>query len=72
MEKILNENQDVTIGSSLRHLAFKVAMKYSDLFYSCRFLGEDSSCCETFLPLYTEQGFCYAFNPRYIGSEADE
>lgn len=23
-------------------------------------------CCEHFLPLYSEHGYCYAFNPRYI------
>lgn len=63
------ENAEKT---TLRVLAFKVAMKCEDLFYACQYRGEDISCCEYFTPLYSERGFCFAFNARYIGTVDDE
>lgn len=58
--------------TSLRKLAFKVAMKCEDLLYKCFFRGEEIPCCEYFQPIYTERGFCYSFNARYISPEEDE
>lgn len=52
----------------LRHLAFKVAMKCEDLFHACKFRGDSISCCEVFKPIYSERGFCFSFNARYIGA----
>jgi acid-sensing ion channel, other len=53
--------------TTLRQLVFKVAMSCESLFYDCKFRGESIPCCEYFKPLYSERGFCYGFNSRYIG-----
>lgn len=58
--------------TTLRQLVFKVALKCEDLFYACSYRGEEIPCCEVFTPLYTERGFCYAFNARYIGTAEEE
>lgn len=58
--------------TTLRQLVFKVALKCEDLFYTCSYRGEEIPCCEVFTPLYTERGFCYAFNARYIGTAEEE
>lgn len=71
MVKILESNK-VSITLGLRHLVFKIAMKCTDLFHSCRFLAENISCCDYFTPLYSERGFCYSFNARYISREEEE
>uniref|UniRef100_A0A182QA18 Uncharacterized protein n=1 Tax=Anopheles farauti TaxID=69004 RepID=A0A182QA18_9DIPT len=53
---------------NLRELAFRVAVRCNDTFASCRYKDEDIDCCEMFKPLYTEHGFCYAFNARYTNN----
>lgn len=53
--------------TTLRQLVFKVALSCESLFYDCMFRGERIPCCEYFKPLYSERGFCYGFNSRYIG-----
>lgn len=58
--------------TSLRKLAFKVAMKCEDLFHSCLYRGEEISCCDYFSPIYSERGFCYSFNARFISADEEE
>lgn len=58
--------------TTLRQLVFKVALSCESLFYECKFRGESISCCEYFKPLYSERGFCYGFNSRYIGVDGGE
>jgi acid-sensing ion channel, other len=58
--------------TTLRQLVFKVAMSCENLFFGCKFRGEEIPCCEYFKPLYTERGFCYGFNSRYIGAVNEE
>ncbi|GAB0094040.1 NACH [Sergentomyia squamirostris] len=50
---------------SLRSAAFASALACEDLFLSCEFRDDPIECCNSFLPKYTEHGFCYAFNPRF-------
>lgn len=57
---------------NLRQIAFKVAMKCKDLFDSCKFRGEEITCCDNFKAIYTERGFCFAFNARYVGTSDEE
>lgn len=57
---------------NLRQLAFKVAIKCEDLFEICKFRGEEITCCEYFTAIYTERGFCFAFNARYVGTSDEE
>uniref|UniRef100_A0A182N1I6 Uncharacterized protein n=1 Tax=Anopheles dirus TaxID=7168 RepID=A0A182N1I6_9DIPT len=53
---------------NLREMAFRVAVRCNDTFATCRYKDEDIDCCEIFKPLYTEHGFCYAFNARYTNN----
>jgi acid-sensing ion channel, other len=58
--------------TSLRELAFKLAMKCEDLLSLCSYRGESIPCCEYFDTIYSEHGFCFSFNPRYIGLPDEE
>lgn len=58
----------------LRSMAFDFARTCDQLFKprSCTFRGKKYQCCEIFLPIYTERGFCYTFNSRIYGKSFDE
>jgi acid-sensing ion channel, other len=58
--------------STLREMVFKLAMKCEDLFSICTYRGESVPCCDFFEQLYSERGFCFSFNPRYIGVSDEE
>ncbi|XP_031627738.1 sodium channel protein Nach [Contarinia nasturtii] len=51
---------------SLRSYAFEVAVSCKDTFDVCKYRDEDITCCEHFFPIFSEHGFCFAFNPKYI------
>ena len=57
---------------TLRSLAFQVNVFCNDTFEHCKYRDEEIKCCDHFLPVYSEHGFCYAFNPRYIDSDNSE
>lgn len=72
-EAVLNMSSvDVKREQNLRQLAFKYGIACEDLFELCKYKDEDISCCEYFLPLYTEQGFCYSFNSPYYATPKEE
>ena len=73
-ESVLNmsSEMDASTIQSLRHLTFKYAVPCEDLLELCKYKDEDISCCDYFMPLYTEHGFCYSFNTRYYGAPEDE
>lgn len=50
----------------IRELMFLVGVKCENVFNFCKFKETNLDCCDNFHPLFTERGFCYAFNPRYI------
>lgn len=35
------------------------------LFYECEWKGDSEECCDLLFPVFTEMGFCYAFNSRH-------
>jgi acid-sensing ion channel, other len=57
---------------NIRELAFELGVKCEDLLEICKYKDEEISCCEYFSPIYSEHGFCYSFNPRYLGKPQDE
>ncbi|XP_058127127.1 sodium channel protein Nach [Anopheles ziemanni] len=57
---------------NLRDLVFRVAVRCNDTFAMCRYKDEDIDCCEMFKPMYTEHGFCFAFNARYTNNKQVE
>lgn len=58
----------------LRSMAFDFARSCDQVFKprSCLFRGKIYECCDIFLPIYTERGFCYTFNSRIYGKSFDE
>lgn len=50
----------------LRDLMFLVAVKCRDVFQICNFKETSLDCCEVFQPIFTEMGFCYGVNLKYI------
>lgn len=57
---------------SLREMAFKLALRCDDFFTDCTYRGSPIPCCEYFENLYSERGFCFSFNPRYIATPNKE
>ena len=64
--------ETVNFDENLRELAFKVAVKCNDVFKVCKYRNQEVNCCKVFRPFYTEHGFCYAFNGKYISSARRE
>ncbi|XP_075155899.1 sodium channel protein Nach-like [Haematobia irritans] len=54
---------------SLRQWAFSVVSKCEDILNKCKYRDEVINCCEAFHPIYTEHGYCYAFNSRFKSTE---
>jgi acid-sensing ion channel, other len=73
-EAVLNitSSPDAKTMESLRQLTFKYGIACEDLLEICKYKDEEISCCDYFLPLYTEHGFCYSFNTRYYGTPEEE
>lgn len=59
-------------GDDLRSLAFQLSIACSDVFSTCRFKGKLINCCASFLPIYTEHGFCFAFNSKIFATPLEE
>jgi amiloride-sensitive sodium channel len=57
---------------NLRQLAFKVGIKCDELLEICKYKDEEITCCEYFMPLYSEQGLCYSFNAHYYSTVETE
>lgn len=72
-EAILNMSGGLEMkNKNLRQLAFKVGIKCDELLEMCKYKDEDITCCEYFMPLYSEQGLCYSFNTRYYATADNE
>ncbi|XP_065082360.1 sodium channel protein Nach-like [Ochlerotatus camptorhynchus] len=56
----------MVVGKSFRDFVFQVAVGCDDLLAGCWFRGEPLECCSQFLPVFSEHGFCYAFNSKFI------
>ncbi|KAL4703487.1 hypothetical protein ACJJTC_014357 [Scirpophaga incertulas] len=44
---------------------FSVVRRCDALFYDCELKGDSEECCDLLVPVFTEMGFCYAFNSRH-------
>jgi amiloride-sensitive sodium channel len=72
-ETLLNISQRVDVRrKNLRQLAFKNGIKCDELLEICKYKDEEITCCEYFLPIYSEHGLCYAFNSRYYSTPDNE
>ncbi|KAJ0179941.1 hypothetical protein K1T71_004532 [Dendrolimus kikuchii] len=44
---------------------FKIVRHCETLFYDCEMKGDSEECCDLLIPVFTEMGFCYAYNSRH-------
>ncbi|XP_045764971.1 sodium channel protein Nach-like isoform X1 [Maniola jurtina] len=44
---------------------FSIVRHCETLFYDCEWKGDPEECCALLVPVFTEMGFCYAFNSRH-------
>jgi acid-sensing ion channel, other len=74
VEAVMNmsSERDRNTKESLRQLTFKFGIACEELLELCKYKDEDVPCCDYFMPLYTEHGFCYSFNSRYYGTPEGE
>lgn len=56
----------------LRNLVFKLAIGCGETFKGCWYKDEPIDCCAYFKQVYSEHGFCYSFNARYVSLPAVE
>lgn len=54
---------------NLRKLVFKMAIGCTKTFVDCRYKDEPIDCCAYFKQVYSEHGFCYSFNARYVSNQ---
>ncbi|KAH8237681.1 hypothetical protein KR038_006611 [Drosophila bunnanda] len=58
--------------NTLRQWAFEAHISCESTFVSCKYRDEEIACCEHFEPIYTEHGFCYAFNSRFKSTATED
>lgn len=49
---------------NIKELAYSLMERCEDVFTRCSWKSHDYNCCDGFFPVFTEIGFCYAFNSR--------
>lgn len=69
--KNISQKENVR-DKNLRQLAFQVGIKCDELLEICKYKDEEITCCEYFMPLYSEHGLCYSFNSRYYSTPDNE
>ncbi|XP_037874750.1 sodium channel protein Nach [Bombyx mori] len=60
-----NENNVPEPARDSKEAVFKVVRHCETLFYDCVWKGDSEECCDLLIPVFTEMGFCYAFNSRH-------
>lgn len=69
---VVRRNEEKLFTTDPRVLAFKLAKSCDAILGLCYFKGQTIECCSAFLPVYSEHGFCYAFNTKTYGSKQEE
>ncbi|XP_055522415.1 sodium channel protein Nach-like [Wyeomyia smithii] len=69
--EVVAQNENLTdnkqlASKDLRKLAFKSAVQCNATFGYCRYKDEPIDCCFYFKSVYSEWGFCYSFNSRFV------
>uniref|UniRef100_A0A1I8P581 Sodium channel protein Nach n=2 Tax=Stomoxys calcitrans TaxID=35570 RepID=A0A1I8P581_STOCA len=54
---------------TLRQWAFASVINCEDVLTECKYRDEPIKCCDAFHPVYTEHGYCFGFNSRFISTE---
>lgn len=66
------QNKDQLSLKSLREYIFEVGISCESLFDVCQYKEKPITCCEHFVPVLIEHGYCFAFNSRYIDTPDSE
>lgn len=69
---VSDEHQKDHGQTTLRQVVFNLAVTCEDFLNGCTFRGHSIPCCSYFKPVYSERGFCYSFNARYVGAANNE
>ncbi|CAK1553645.1 unnamed protein product [Leptosia nina] len=48
-----------------KEAVFNIVRHCENLFYDCEWKGDSEECCDLVAPVFTEMGFCYAFNSKH-------
>ncbi|XP_017112672.1 sodium channel protein Nach [Drosophila elegans] len=59
-------------ANTIRQWAFEGPISCESTFVSCKYRDEEIPCCDHFEPIYTEHGFCYAFNSRFKSTPTED
>nr|NP_001259646.1 pickpocket 23, isoform D [Drosophila melanogaster]AGB95488.1 pickpocket 23, isoform D [Drosophila melanogaster] len=72
--KVLSQSipQNLLDAHTIREWAFEGHIDCKNVFVSCKYRDEDIPCCDHFEPIYTEHGFCYAFNSRFKSTPTED
>ncbi|ALC49816.1 ppk23 [Drosophila busckii] len=63
---------DMLHERSIREWAFLVHVTCENTLISCKYRDDEIPCCDHFEPIYTEHGFCYAFNSRFKSTPTED
>ncbi|XP_037725196.1 sodium channel protein Nach [Drosophila subpulchrella] len=64
--------QNLLDAKTIREWAFEGHISCESTFVSCKYRDEEIPCCDHFEPIYTEHGFCYAFNSRFKSTATED
>ncbi|XP_045493644.1 sodium channel protein Nach-like isoform X1 [Colias croceus] len=48
-----------------KEAVFSIVRHCENAFYDCEWKGDSEECCDLVAPVFTEMGFCYAFNSKH-------
>ncbi|XP_050682079.1 sodium channel protein Nach-like [Leptidea sinapis] len=48
-----------------KEAVFSIVRHCENLFFDCEWKGDSEECCDLLAPVFTEMGFCYAFNSKH-------
>ncbi|XP_052753537.1 sodium channel protein Nach-like [Galleria mellonella] len=60
-----SESASLEPFSNPKDAVFNIVRRCDSLFYDCEWKADSEECCDLLVPVFTEMGFCYAFNSRH-------
>lgn len=62
----------IKLDFNLKFSTFQNGVPCNDTFENCKFRNEKFNCCDHFKIIYSEHGYCFGFNARYIDDDGSE
>ncbi|XP_075970520.1 sodium channel protein Nach-like isoform X1 [Anticarsia gemmatalis] len=60
-----NDEDEPKPAKDPKDAVFQIVRHCDSLFYDCEWKGDSEECCDMLMPVFTEMGFCYAFNSKH-------